>query len=73
MHCRENSVKPRLAEVGSFEYDVGLKWKELDKMEAEKKQALEVSPSFYSLITTAVPCGGVSGACNCLAQINLST
>ena len=49
MHCRENSVKPRLVEVGSFEYDVGMKWKELDKMEAEKKQALEVSPSFYNL------------------------
>ena len=62
MHCRENSVRPRLAEVGSFEYDVGMKWKELDKMEAEKKQALEVSPSFYSLSARAVPFRGVSGA-----------
>ena len=62
MHCRENSVKPRLAEVGSFEYDVGLKWKELDKMEAEKKQALEVSPRFYSLSAQAVLLGGISGA-----------
>jgi len=39
----EMSVDPRLAEPGSFEYDVGMKWKDLEKVEQEKKRLLEVS------------------------------
>ena len=42
------SVPPRIAEVGSYEYDVGMKWKELEKLEAEKKQALEVIHILFS-------------------------
>ena len=41
-------MPPRIAEIGSYEYDVGMKWKELEKIEADKKAALDVSLLFYS-------------------------
>ena len=45
----------RLVEVGSHEYHVGKKWKELDQIEASKQKAVEVRSSSLRGFGVACP------------------
>ena len=40
-YCREREQTPRFCQVGSFEYEYGLKWKELYQRQREEEELLK--------------------------------